>query len=254
MSIKGDSEEYSADLTLDKNYGKVGLVGYAEVEVIDSNGESVNKIITPFTSTTHPATVNIYTIEQSELFGVLLMIVAFPLTLISIIFGMIAIPLVFKRHRFSSYLLLSAGIIGALALIFYINGLFTLVNLLDSSVKETLDTGVIGEGFNLNYGVLLIPITTVIMFFIGSVLAFLNRIPKAEAKAIAERKKLEAAGVPIPHPPPDFEPSSGEEPITFRVLDDAETKNAVQPQPSKKHKHKGRKRKGSKEKSKVNND
>jgi hypothetical protein len=174
LNNQGDSKKYNAEVKVDEDYGKIGIVGYADISVIDTNGDEVQKIILPFASTSHPTTVNIYTITQDEYYGIILMVMAYPLTLISICLCAVSIPLVFLRNRFGPWIILVAGIISIIAVYFYINGITTLVDILNEGIKSVDIT----EGFDLNYDVAAIPIVASVLMFVSFPLAFLNRIPK----------------------------------------------------------------------------
>jgi hypothetical protein len=172
----GDSKTFKTELSMDKDYGKFGLVGRIDITVIDKDGSENRKILTPFTEDSHPSTINLYTITQNDFISVILMVLAFPFTLVSIILILIALPFVFKSHRIGTILILISAILGLLAIIFYINGLNTIINLLDSSLKTD-----IREGYSLNMAIISIIISSIILLFIAFAFSFLNHFPKSRA-------------------------------------------------------------------------
>ncbi len=174
---EGDKKTYTADISIDKNYGKVGLAARVEISVIDMDGNTTKKIISPFTSESHPTTINIYTMEKSEYYNIIFMVLAFPFTIVSLILIGIALPLTFIRSRAGTILILIAAILGILAITFYINGVNTLVSLLDSVLAADVK-----EGLSFDQTALLIPSIAVVLSFISFGLAFINQRPKIKAK------------------------------------------------------------------------
>lgn len=211
LTKSGQSKKYSTEITITKDYGKFGLVGYADITVIDTDGEPVTRILKPYTSKSHPATINLYSMTQGEFFSIITMIIAFPLSIICIILIGLALPFVFKSHRIGTWLILIAAIIGTLAIYFYINGLNILVDLLDSE----LETDIRG-GFSFNMVFLSLPIISATLLYVGFIFSFLNHLPKAEKESRSWLKRKEGV-----------EPKDEEKPeIVFKTLDENNLKES----------------------------
>ncbi len=187
LSQRNQSSKYNFDVTISKDYGRVGILGVVDISIIDLEGSEVpeNTIINLGKSQPIPTgrTTNIYTMTQGEASSIVLMVAAFPLTLICIILMIIAIPLVIKKSRWSFWLVLVATIIGTLAIIFYINGIETLVNLLDSVLNTP-----VRENFKWHYS-LSQPIAAIGLLIVSCVLTFMTR-PTKSAPMVDRKGKI----------------------------------------------------------------
>jgi len=229
----GAGKEYNAEISIDKDYGKAGIIGRMELSIMNKDGSEF-KGPPPFASDSHPTLINIFTVEQGEFYNIILMVVAFPVTIIGMCFAIIAIPFIFKSHRAGTVLLLIALIIGILGFVFYINGLNTLVNVLDSSFKLNGLSIDVPAGFELN--AMLIPAISmsIILLVIGFIISLLNQYPKIKGvieppitkksrQKQQQKPKDKSKQQPRQKPSKKLEKSSDQpaqpEMITFKPLD-----------------------------------
>jgi hypothetical protein len=180
----GDSKSYSTSLSIDSKHPRVGIVGRVNLSIVDTDGNQIRQIL-PFASDSHPTTINIYSMEGNQFTSVVLMVIAFPLTLLSLTFGILAIPLHFKKPRAGRVLMLIAGILGLLGVVLYLNGLNTLVELLDSALVTD-----IRAGYELNYMVVSLPLISAILMFVAFGLTFMKR-PDEPLSVEAPQRKIE---------------------------------------------------------------
>jgi hypothetical protein len=190
LKSAGSEKSYSAEISVDTDNQRYGLVGRVNMTIIDDEGNQIRQIL-PFASTSHPTTINIYSMGQDQFISIVLMVVAYPLSLISIVFGLIAIMFLFFKKRIGRYLLLTAAILGLLGFIFYLNGLNTLVDLLDSALVTDIKSG-----YELDWSIMSLPIVSAILLFIGFGLTFLmgREIAVPKAAGVAVKKGPDKAG------------------------------------------------------------
>jgi hypothetical protein len=170
-----DTKKYKTDVTLNKDYGRVGIVGKAEVKIVDlTTDESIQPI------ERKPLTINIYTLSQSEGIDIVLIISAFPLAIISIILCILAVILIFAKKRAGAYLGIAAFIIMILVVIFYFRGMETLLN----------QISIVEEYFSWSYGIIVTGVGAGFMAA-GSVIAFIVRPPKVPKGGKADKKSDE---------------------------------------------------------------
>ncbi len=167
-----DSKKYKTDVTIDKDYGRVGLVGKANITITDTETQTTVNTLEPGV-----LTINIYTLSQSEGVDIVLLVLAFPIAIVSIILTVLAILLILLKKRAGAYVAISAFILMLLIIIFYYRGMVTLLNQID----------IIQDYFEWSYGIV---VTGVGAGFMGAggVLAVIIRPPKAAKPA----KKREA--------------------------------------------------------------
>jgi hypothetical protein len=182
----GGSKKYDAKFSIDEDFGKVGIVSRVELKILDSKGAE-NVQIAPFSSTSHPTTINIFTMEQNEFYSIILLVLAFPFTLISLILTVLAIPLVLLSHRLGTILILVALIVGILGYVFYFNGFNTLIDVLDSTFKLNGMSIDVPAGLELNGLVPLIYGVSMALLVTGFITAFINQLPK-QPKQKKEKK------------------------------------------------------------------
>jgi hypothetical protein len=157
-----DVKKYKTEVTLDEDYGRVGVVGKAEVIVIDTeNNDNIQTI------ERKPLTINIYTLSQSEGIDIVLIILAFPLAIVSIILSIIALILIITKKRIGAYFSIAAFILLILVVIFYFRGMETLLN----------QISIVEDYFSWSYGIVVTGIGAGFML-IGSLLALITRPPK----------------------------------------------------------------------------
>jgi hypothetical protein len=248
LSKVNESKEYDFNVAIGGDYGQVGIIGVVELTIIDSNGIEVptNTIINLGKSDPMPAgrSNNINTMSQGEAAGVVLMVLAFPLSIISGIFIVIAIPFVFYRHRISTGIIITALILNVLAFIFFINGIETLIGLLDS-VLETP----VRENFTWS-GIIALPIIGIGLLIPGYILARMVRLPST--KKVGKKDKKKGKG--------KKKPKKEDEPLpTFEILDKPESEPPEQietldpPQPTTKRSPKKPRKKGSRKSNRIKN-
>ena len=186
----GSSKKYQAEFSIDEDYGRVGLVGRVELSIInDENVENVQ--IEPFASTSHPSTINLFTLEQGEFYNIVLIVLAYPFTIISLVLSVIAIPLILLSNRFGTIILIISVIIGVLGIVFYIQGINMLVTVLDSSFELSgLSIDVPGA---FKFNALIIPYFSLamVLLVISFILSFINQMPKERKKKGDKRKGKE---------------------------------------------------------------
>ena len=212
LSKLNESKKYDFNVAIGGDYGQVGIIGVVEVTIIDLDGNEVpaNTIINLGKSDPMPAgrSNNINTMSQGQAASVVLMVLAFPISIISIVFMIIAIPFVFNRHRICSGIIITALILNVLAFIFYINGIETLIGLLDS-VLETP----VRENFTWS-GIIALPIIGIGLLIPAYIFARIIRLrstKKAEKKGKRKGKQK---------PTPQKKPKKDDELLpTFEVLD-----------------------------------
>ncbi|WP_455391541.1 hypothetical protein [[Eubacterium] cellulosolvens] len=224
ISRKNDSRSYELEATISEDYGRVGIIAIVELIVNDKNGNEIpqNTIINLGKSNPMPSalTTNIYTMETGEGINIVLMVLAFPISMINIVFMIIAIPFVYMRKRGCFILVLFATILGVLAIAFFINGINTLINLLDS----VLDTPV-RENFTWN-ATIVIPSLAVGMLIAAAVLTFVIRPPK-------EKKKDKKKGRGKAHEKTKMAKPEEEALPTFEVLGKPGKEPEQKPKPKK---------------------
>jgi hypothetical protein len=180
LSGRNQSVKYDLEATISQNYGRVGIIGVVELSIVDKSDNSVpkNTIINLGEAKPMPAgrTNNIYTAENTKSLSIALMVAAFPMTILCIIILIISIPLVYIRHRKAFGVLLLATIIGLLAILFYINGIETLVDMLDSVMDASVRDGLSWSSM------IALPAGAIGLLFVTVIMAFMIRPPK-ESKA-----------------------------------------------------------------------
>ncbi len=167
-----DVKKYKTDVTLDEDYGRVGIVGKADVIITDTQTDETIQPIEP-----KPLTINIYTLSQSEGLDIVLMIMAFPLAIIGIILTILSVILILIKKRAGAYLGLAAFILMILVVVFYFRGMETLLN----------QISIVEEYFSWSSGIV---VTGVGAGFIGagSVIALIIRPPKVPKGAKPGKK------------------------------------------------------------------
>jgi hypothetical protein len=178
-----ESKKYDFDVTISGDYGTVGLIAVVDVTIIDSSGNEVpeNAIINLGKLDPVPAgrTNNVYTMDQGSAFSIVLMVAAFPITIVSMIFMLLAIPFIIKNHRTGFIVIQISLILLVLSIVFFVNGIETLVTLIDS----VLDTPV-RENFQWSAN-LVVPILAIILLILAAIFSFIIR----PAKEVKEKKK-----------------------------------------------------------------
>jgi hypothetical protein len=168
-----DAKTYKTDVTLEEDYGRVGIVGKAEVIIIDTE---TDETIQPIER--KPLTINIYTLSQSEGLDIVMIIMAFPLAIISVILSILSIILIIFNKRAGSYLSVVAFILMILVVIFYFRGMATLLN----------QISIVEDYFSWSYGIIVTGIGAGFMTA-GSILALVIRPPKT-SKATKDAKPI----------------------------------------------------------------
>jgi hypothetical protein len=183
-----DTVEYRHSVTVEREWGdRVGIIAKVNLTFTDIYNETSQRKREPFPSTKHPQImVNIIPITQGQTFSILLMVLAFPVTLIGIIVTGIAILLVALQHRKRRSVLLGGAIINWMGVVFFVVGASTLIDLVEFIQPEWVTWNVLG---------LLTPIIAGTLLFIAFLLD-IRYSPKEEkpTKAEGAGKDAEAAG------------------------------------------------------------
>ncbi len=156
---------YTHELVLNEHYDRACIIGLANITLFDTfNNTDSNPLQQP----PHEM-INIRTISQIESLSIILIITAFPLTLIGMVLSALSIYLIYKRKRASLYTALSAGVTQALAVVFYVNGVNTLIDLI----------GFVKKWFAWSVG-LFVAIAAICLIFVAIVLLLKFRPKKPE--------------------------------------------------------------------------
>jgi hypothetical protein len=200
LSLANESKEFNFEASVSQDYGRVGIIGVVELRIIDKNGNDVpkNTIINLGESDPmHAArTNNIYTMGQGQALSIGLMVAVFPMTFLCIFLLVLSIPLTIKNHRKNFGVLFCAMIIALLSLLFYVNGINTLVDLLDSVLEVSVRDGLSWSS------TIFIPGSIVAMLFITFIFAFIIRPPKVKRKK-NKGEDIEIKGKPDKPDKPD---------------------------------------------------
>ncbi len=220
LSGKGSSKSYSTQISIDSKDPRVGIVGRVNLTILDKNGNQIRQIL-PFASDSHPTTINIYSMEQGQFISIILMVLAFPFTIIGLVFGLLAIIIVNlqrqKRSKKARGLIIISAIFILLGLVFYLNGLNTLVDLLDSALVTN-----IRDGFELNTPIISLQAISVVLLFITFGLTFVKR----DEEKIPEQEQI-------------TDESSKDKPtLVFQPIENRSKKNAAKVKSSNKKKKK----------------
>jgi hypothetical protein len=153
-----DTVEYKHSVTVEKEWGdRVGIIAKVNLTLTDIYDEVSQRKREPFPSTKHPRImVNIIPITQGQTFSIVMMVLAFPVTIIGIVITGIATVLVALQHRKRRHFLLSGAIINWMGVVFFVAGANTLINLVEFIKPEWVTWNVLG---------LLIPIISGIFLF-----------------------------------------------------------------------------------------
>ena len=185
LSQRNQSKTYDFDVSISKDYGRVGIIGLVKITIVDKQNNEVpeNTIINLGESNPLPTarTNNIYTMDQGEASSIVLMVAAFPLNIVSIILMIIAFPLIDCCIRKASWVILAAMIFSILAFAFYLNGINTLVNLLDSVLVTP-----VRENFKWT-PFFALPVISVVLSIIAFIFSW-----KLRAEDIKKSKTIEA--------------------------------------------------------------
>jgi hypothetical protein len=178
-----DTVEYRHSITVEREWGdRVGIIAKVNLTFTDIYNETNDRPRQPFPSTKHPQIlVNIIPITQGQTFSIILMVLAFPVTIIGIIVTGIAILLVALQHRKRRSFLLGGAIINWMGVVFFVVGANTLIDLVEFIKPEWVTWNVLG---------LLIPIIAGAFLFIAFLLD-IRYSPKEEKPT-----KAEEAGAP----------------------------------------------------------
>jgi hypothetical protein len=133
-------------------------------------------------------TNNIYTMTTGEGISIVLMVLAFPISILSIVFMLIAIPFVLNRWRGCFGLVLFSTILGVLAVLFFISGIGTLISLLDSVLATP-----VRENFTWEIG-MMIPGSMMVLLATTSFMTFMIRPPKRKGKKKDKRQGKDKKG------------------------------------------------------------
>ena len=245
LSRVNESVSFDFYVKISEDLGRFGVIGVVELTIIDKSDNEIpkNTIINLGETEPMPAarTINIYTADSGESVSVILMVAAFPLSIISMIFMILALPFVVYPKRGASGLILFAAILSLLAIIFYVNGINTLVNMIDSVLKTE-----VRENFSWNIE-LILPIIPVVLLFIAYIFAFMVRPPKKKdkkkgidkpgkkKKAKVGQKAEELPTFEVLKKPAEVEPVAIEE---YEVEDEQEIKEEQKPKVKKKSRKK----------------
>jgi hypothetical protein len=128
----GDSRDYAASVTLDEDYGKVGLVGIADVTVYYTDNTQNSDALAPFSSTSHPNTINIYTIERTTAGRIGGAVLAGPFCIAGILLAALGVILNLKGRRKGAHRALgAAGILEIMSSALFYSGLTAIVSLIE---------------------------------------------------------------------------------------------------------------------------
>lgn len=133
----GDATTYSGKATVDDDYGQFALLGYAQLELIDSFGNSSKKPAGGYyEDNPGPKEIKLWTMSVDKTAGIALMAGAFPVTITgAVLLAAGAILGLFARDRdrlgrLSWKVCLAGCILCILAVPFYVTGINALVDLI----------------------------------------------------------------------------------------------------------------------------
>lgn len=188
LSQQNESITYDFDVSISEDYGRVGIIGVVDVTIVDKQNNEVpgNTVINLGKSDPLPTarTNNIYTMDQSEALSIVLMVAAFPLSIIGIIFMFIALPLINCCIRKASWVILGAMVLSILAFAFYMNGINTLVNLLDSVLVTPVRENFTWTPF------FALPVSSVVLIIMAFIFSWKLRSEDIKKSEATEAKKV----------------------------------------------------------------
>ncbi|UCE36360.1 MAG: zinc ribbon domain-containing protein [Thermoplasmata archaeon] len=178
LSDLNETVEYKHSVTVERDWGdRIGIIAKVNITFTDIYGDTTSRPRLPFPSTKHPQImVNIIPITQGQTFSIVLMVLAFPVTIIGIIVTGLATVLVLLQHRKRRHLLLAGSIINLMGVVFFVVGANTLISLVEFIKPEWITWNVLG---------LMLPILAGALLLIALLLDF-KYSPKEEKPAEAE--------------------------------------------------------------------
>jgi hypothetical protein len=177
---KGDQKVYRHGVAVDRKWGdKIGIIAKIDLTLTDNLDQTQYTILEPFPEDSHPQKmVNVIPLPQGQFISVILMFMAFPLTVISIILTIVAIIFTYLDKKRRAHLMLSAAILEFFAVIFFVNGANTLLNLIEFLTEEDFSWNVLG---------LLIPTLAAVFILVAFLLQVIYR-PKEEEEEEEEKE------------------------------------------------------------------
>ncbi len=181
LTKEGQKKEYKQGVTIKTEWGdRVGIIAMVNITMTDTNDETDGGFqLRPFPSTSHPQEIiNIIPITQGQLFSVVLMFVAIPLMLFSLIFIAIAIILTLFGRRRRVHAMFTGAIVSWFAAICFFIGVNSLIDLVKFMKPEWLHWNVLG---------LLLPIIAGALLFVAFLL---NMIYAPKEKPEEEEEEI----------------------------------------------------------------
>lgn len=124
----GGSRSYSTKVTVDDDWGPFSIVGRAQLDFIDSAGVSNNgKELRSYAN--NPKMIDLWTISQEKIVRIVLMVAAFPVTLLSAVLLILSLMPAYLRKGWAWKLAAAGAILALLAIIFYMMGVDALITL-----------------------------------------------------------------------------------------------------------------------------
>jgi hypothetical protein len=126
----GDSVIYSTKVMVDSDLGNFSVVGRAQLELIDKDnvaGSGPGHEIKSFID--NPKMINLWTISNSRTARIAMLLMAMPLTVLSIILLAVSAVASYARSKWAWKLAAIAAIIGLLSVAFYYLGVGALIEL-----------------------------------------------------------------------------------------------------------------------------
>ncbi|UCE73145.1 MAG: hypothetical protein JSV56_08890 [Methanomassiliicoccales archaeon] len=169
---EGDEKIYKQPIAVEKEWGdKIGIIAMVDLTLTDNDNEKDIVQVRPFPSNTHPQKiVNVRPVPQAQFISIILMFLSFPMSIIAAILVILGILFIYLEKRRAKHILFSAALLEILAVIFFVNGANTLLNLIDFLTEEDYTWNTLG---------LLIPLLAGILLFIAFLLETIYR-PKEE--------------------------------------------------------------------------
>jgi hypothetical protein len=127
LTNMGDSISYSSKVVVNSDLGNFSIVGMAQLEVIDKGGTSGSGNGHEIKAT--PKMINLWTISNSRTARIAMLLMAMPLTVLSIVMLLASAIASYAKSRWAWKLAAIAAILGLLSVAFYYLGVGALIEL-----------------------------------------------------------------------------------------------------------------------------
>jgi hypothetical protein len=197
LTEEGQKKVYEQSFALTKDYGLVGLLSFVEITFVDENGDDVDPNLVSNLAEVNPEspemsvsmTINIRVLNEEQTTKLMMLFISFPLSIVSLILlisGLILFLVIFRNPglgRKAGYIILAAGIIQILAVLFLFLGIENLVEVLEGVLPVDLRENYVW------YPIVYVMVSAGITLIIAAILILI--FFKKPKKEVTETKKPE---------------------------------------------------------------